>query len=439
MYDPSAFGELVLFLAITSICTIIATLQYERAIVIPDDDRSGHRLVRLTLLLGAASSIIIGVILYLLINIYPALGQSLKGTWYLIPVGVMALASMQTGNFWAIRNGEIGKLATARFLQALTVIAIQLLGIIYLDRNKFLIFGAIAGWLCAATILLFSAAARPPDGAYAAGLKIKETTGRYSKFAIFTMPSMLVTTTAREMPVFILMLAYSKDIVGFYALAYRMLLMPAAIFSKAISQALLVAARQEHMVKRTVSDASTTAFKIALTLSIIPFTGIALLAPDLFGLVFGEKWVTAGSYLSVLAPWAAIAFIASPISILFSFLEKQTTELKLNLFQGLIRTLVLGTAFIFKLPHLVLTFYSLASIIGYSLMIYILMDMSGVDKKLLLGAAGRDLIYAAALVGICSVVWRFAPFDSIYIVLPIVILSLLKPLFQIIDINKQSR
>ena len=63
----------------------------------------------------------------------------------------------------------------------------------------------------------------------------------------------------------------------------------------------------------------------------MPPTIILMLSgPALFALVFGDQWREAGRFAQWMAPWVYMVFVTSPLSQLFSVLEKQAQGLVFN-------------------------------------------------------------------------------------------------------------
>src|SRR5690606_4212429 len=50
---------------------------------------------------------------------------------------------------------------------------------------------------------------------------------------------------------------------------------------------------------------------------------LVIAAPELFAFVFGESWRQAGEFARWMAPWLYMVFITSPLSTLFSIMERQ--------------------------------------------------------------------------------------------------------------------
>ncbi|MBA7671549.1 hypothetical protein ES703_79708 [subsurface metagenome] len=430
-YAPAAFGEMALFQAIVSVLGVLVTLQYERSINVPEDDASALRLTQLALMIGAANIILLGIALVLFMQFSPVLWPGLKSIWYFIPIGSVGIVGLQVGSFWAIRMGEFRKLALARIFQPLTVISVQLLGIAFLPSGRFLIAGITAGWLCGGLILLSSIITRHRE------LKGEKLPGRmalarrYVNFARYSMPSMLLGAATREMPVFFLSAAFSKDIVGYYALANRLLIMPAALLGKAVAQSLLHTAKKEYHATGTVGQSSTFVLSLLISLSIIPFAVLALIAPEVFRFIFGAGWETAGIYLSILAPMTAIGFVTSPLGVLFSLLEKQPLEFRLNYILATAVTMALASAFLFSRATEVLALYSVVSSMGLCVVLWVIISISEAKWAVICSIGRSDLSLVVFLLAAIFLLGQFFPQGKMFIGAPLMVLVLVSPLMRI--------
>jgi len=93
LYTPEDFGLLAVFVSILGILSIIASLRYELAIPIAEDDKTALHLVVLCLLVVIAMAFLSGVIIFLagdwIVNVLDA--KSLGSYLYLLPVGVLLI------------------------------------------------------------------------------------------------------------------------------------------------------------------------------------------------------------------------------------------------------------------------------------------------------------------------------------------------------------
>jgi O-antigen/teichoic acid export membrane protein len=71
-------------------------------------------------------------------------------------------------------------------------------------------------------------------------------------------------------------------------------------------------------------------FSRLVTLGMLPMVMLSMVGRDAFAVVFGSNWAEAGVYAQILAMWTFFWFISSPLSALFSILEKQEYLLRIN-------------------------------------------------------------------------------------------------------------
>ena len=65
LYSPEEYGTLALFTAIVGICSVVATLRYELAIMLPDNDGDSVRIVILSIGIAFLLSVLLAVIILL--------------------------------------------------------------------------------------------------------------------------------------------------------------------------------------------------------------------------------------------------------------------------------------------------------------------------------------------------------------------------------------
>jgi O-antigen/teichoic acid export membrane protein len=82
-------------------------------------------------------------------------------------------------------------------------------------------------------------------------------------------------------------------------------------------------------------------FQRLLAIGFVPILLITVVAPDLFAIIFGARWWIAGEYVRWLSLWLLFVFISSPLSNIYSVLERQREGLVVNFIMFSTRLLVL--------------------------------------------------------------------------------------------------
>ena len=118
-----------------------------------------------------------------------------------------------------------------------------------------------------------------------------------------------------QLPPLILLALYDAQIVGLYALAQMIVVLPGSLISGSMGQAYLGEASK--MVREGSRELRSFYIKTVKHLSMIaiPLIGIpALCAPFIFPILFGEVWAEAGWYCWPLALMVIANFVVSPTS-----------------------------------------------------------------------------------------------------------------------------
>lgn len=335
LFAPEAFGVAALFTSIAGIIGVVACLRYELAIMLPKTDEQAANLLSISLFFGLIITGISFLIIFfaddLIVNLLNS--PELKQHLWLIPIAVFFTGIFTALNYWNSRTKHFGRLSIVRVISSVVTQTTKLgAGFAGFVSGGVLIGTGILGQIISTVILggkiwrndrhLFKASIRWEK--MIAGLK------RYKKFPIYGTWSALLNTASQQLPVIILAFYFSPKVVGFYALGRAVLSMPMNMVGGAVSQVFFQKASEAHNRTGDLSKVVEEVFKRLVSLGIFPGLLLTLIGEDLFVVAFGARWAEAGIYMQILGLWIFFQFISSPISTLFSVLEKQSYGLFFN-------------------------------------------------------------------------------------------------------------
>ena len=106
IYTPDDFGTLAVFASFLSIAAVIASLRYELAIPLPEDDKTAANVLALSLSIVVGNSLLAGILVWLfggkVVNVINA--PQLRPYLWLLPLGIFGVGTYQVLNYWAIRK-----------------------------------------------------------------------------------------------------------------------------------------------------------------------------------------------------------------------------------------------------------------------------------------------------------------------------------------------
>ncbi len=159
---------------------------------------------------------------------------------------------------------------------------------------------------------------------------ITRGTTRFRRFPLFGMWSALLSMASWQLPVLLLGALFSPAIAGLYLLGFRILQMPMKIAGNAMNKVFLQQGSEAHREGR-LAKLVEQLFTQIMRATLVPLAVLAVVAPELYKLVFGPDWTEAGLYTQILTPWALLWFLTGPFTGLFAILEQQPMQLRWNL------------------------------------------------------------------------------------------------------------
>lgn len=385
IYGPEAYGISTLFASITGAIGVIACLRYELAIMLPERDENAAGILAASIAFVSAvalTAFLMAAALHSEIASVLKAPELEKYLW-LVPLMVLASGTFLALNYWNSRTKEFGRLAVTRIFASAGTVATQLgTGLGGKINAGGLIGGQIAGQAIS-TALLGYLIWKKDHKILMQGFKwskIKEGIKRYKRFPLIDTWSALLNTASAQLPSFLLAYFFSPKIVGYYALSANLLSMPASLVGAAFAQVFYQKAAEAKR-NNTLHVVTEKTFNSLVSLGMFPILLLAVAGKEIVILVFGANWAEAGVYTQILSVWIFFNFLTSPISTLFSVLEKQPELLLFNnvLFMVRCSSLIIGG--MLNSPVISLVLFSLSNALVYFLILIIIFIMIGVPVK----------------------------------------------------------
>jgi O-antigen/teichoic acid export membrane protein len=383
LYSPEAFGVLALFISITSILVIVSCMRYEFAIMLPKSDKEAANLLCVSLAFVILISVLTlpvvwygGDVVLRWLN-----APNLLPFLWLVPLSVFVGGILLAFNYWNSRTKHFTRLSITRVISSSVIVSSQLsAGYSGYATGGSLIGANVTGQAVAATVLgwqiwrnekkLLLKSIRWKD--MIAGITL------YRKFPMYGTFSALLNTLSIQLPVIMLSIFFSPIIVGFYALGYRILKVPADIIGGAISQVFYQRASIAK-VDGCLAELVKNTLRWLMSLAVFPFLLMTMIGHDVFAIFFGQNWAEAGHYVQILSPWFFFAFLGSPISTLYIVIEKQEVGLLFNVLLVLLRAISLVIGGILGNIALALALFSFSGVFLWCCLGIYLIFKSGLD------------------------------------------------------------
>ncbi len=321
LYSPEEFGLFAIFLAITSIFGVVATMRYEMAIVQPEKNEDSVSLMLLSAFISISISLVLFIFIYLFNSeIKNFLGSSdIDAVLYWAPFTVLLIGLYKSLNYWHVRTKDFDMIAKSKVGKGVSMASVQIgLGTAAIAGG--LIIGYVVSFFVAFLILLRRLIT---GGAFSISgfdkSRVLKNAKRYKNMPKYSAFGAISNTVSSQMPIIVITKVYEMSVVGFFSLTVRVLSVPLSLVSEALGQVLLQKLVEMHHTQPEKKKPLVIKIFLILTLIMLPFIlVIFVFGEDIFAFAFGELWREAGAMASIFVFSIAIRFAVSPLSVVLT-------------------------------------------------------------------------------------------------------------------------
>jgi len=372
-YSTEVFGVFDVYFQIFNVLSILVTLRYEQAVVLPNTRKESVAVFFVSVFFTCILSLVFFIFILLFKNqlaIVFNISKDFSDWLLLVPLSVLLFSSYNALNYWFIANkafrvSSLNKIVR-RFIEGFFQLILGITG-----KSFGLIFGDIIGNF--ANILYGGIQARKlgffnylPDNTSF----LKETALRYKNFPTQGLIPNLLNTLCIALPVLFVSAKFNSETTGHFGLARMLISIPQVIVATSIGQVLL----QRFSQYRNNNKSILKDFKlVALLLFVFSIIGSAVFYPLskwIILFIFGEQWSEASILFKIMLLSFAFQFTVSPLSAIFIAMEK----LKLQAIWQVIYFISVASIGFFNFSSGVVHFtYILTIIVGSNYVLYFLL------------------------------------------------------------------
>ncbi|NIA30422.1 MAG: oligosaccharide flippase family protein [Actinobacteria bacterium] len=404
LYLPETIGVATLFAAIVIIFSSISGFRYELSILLPENESDGFLLFALHALFTLVMGLAVGFVVWLLKAQIALLFREPKLEFYMWFVGpsIIIFGFMNGLNYWNTRRKRFKLIATTKLLNSSFMVGVQLAsGFLGFATSGALVAGNVMGKFVEDFVQAWKALYDKSKEK----LKIDFSAifgllKRYKKFPIYYTGSTLINTLSWYVPSFMLAAFFSTQVVGYYAFAERVIRMPMNTVGRAISQVFFQRGAIAHR-EGSLDALYRDTVQLLSLLGLVPMVILTITGREIFTIILGAKWGEAGIFAQILALYAFVWFVTSPITTLLSVIERQEVSLYFNIVNLTTRVLSLIIGGLLKQPQLGLYLFAISGIIIYGWLLLWLGKVVGVPVIRTLGDMLKPTFLA--VIGVTSI------------------------------------
>lgn len=356
LYSPDDFGVLAQYLSIVGIISSIMCLRFDDAVFATTSSRQLKAVITIGLFSALAFVVlfsVIGVGLHFggvlhhssftftpTLILMLVLGAALQAVYLLLSNGV-------------VKSAEFGLLARTNAVRAISIVIFQIASAFtFSSRNMGLVYGDLVG-KCFGIIPLFSALKRKLSSYRVSSGLLQSVWKRNVRFVKISTPNALINVSASQLPALLFVFIYDYKIAGIYLMAQRVVGAPLALFGRAIAQ--VYSSNLSDYCKQGTDKLLEKYKQMASTIfkwTFFPVLMIAVLAPYTIGMILGEKWTSAGLYITALSPMLLAQIVVTSLSNTANIIGKQDLLFKWDILRIVTVVSIFATAYVAELSDL---------------------------------------------------------------------------------------
>ena len=314
IYSPGEMGTFALYTSVIAILALVSTARYDFAIISPRSGQSARILVQLVMIVSGTVLLSSTAVLVVWHFITAMSAGSAPAAWLWVALAGAFLSALQAGyGAYLLRSRRYRSLALTRVFMSVASAALA----IGMGSLGFGTWGLLISSLIALLLgtLLMTGQSPPALWKRSSGHRLTAVAKRYINYPRFDLPSSLIGVAGSQVPTLLLGVLFGSSFLGFYAIVDRICLAPLTVIGAAVGSVFRVRATQLALETGDFRQEYLRTFVRLILPAFIIFSPLVLFGPEIFSLVFGDKWRTAGEIAQVMAPLYFLRLIASPLSM----------------------------------------------------------------------------------------------------------------------------
>ena len=365
IYGSESYGFFGVFISITSIFSIINTLQLEYSIVLTKNKSSRKQIISFLLILSILITLLIAITAHLTSSLLTSFVS--ENILLLGIAGAYLLTQIKIFEHSLISENSFKKIALSKVLISTFAILFQLL-MFYFFPKEGLIYGYLIGFLLVSIYLLIIRFSQITS------IKIDELKvilNKNNTLVKFAFPSNFINAIANNIMPILIMACFSISESASYFLSIKILSAPLMLISNTVYSPYFKKATEYYNDNsKLLSNFTKKITANNALIMVISIILLNLLIAFFLKLFLGDQWTHLISYSLILSFLFFTKSVFSPISSIVEITNKNHIGLYFNIYLIIINLIAIGIGIYFNNSIICVLIMSLFSGIGYLIMYF---------------------------------------------------------------------
>lgn len=308
IYGPDVLGDFSIISSNVTIFGVIVSLGLIPAIMVPRDNDEAKGICRLLAKAILALSILLFFVLVLLPETKRLFSVSIGYGVACAALCVYLLFNSLSAVCYSYVNRQ--KLYKVLFWNpSIGTVSNAVIGIV-LGLLGFGLWGYLVGTIASSMILVVHMLthANPFTGRISGEYSSLRLLRKHKDFTFILLPSELIGTLARQVPVQMLSRFWGSVVLGSYSMCLVILDLPSKFLASPVNRVFYKEAMDRYHRGENIGDFSFRLIKANIKLAIIPIFILVIFGEPIFSFILGSRWSMAGSFASLLGIYKLMSF-----------------------------------------------------------------------------------------------------------------------------------
>ncbi len=343
MYAPEDFGLFNLFISIGGIIALLATGEYQSAILLPQREDEAATVARLACRVLGGWLVVVALTIPFsndIADLFEA-PELASVYWMLVPY-VFGIGAWAIYNAWLTRNRAFGGISTYQLHQSLLGSITKLL----FGWMKWLRTGLVLSSVLAPLLALLTEIFRSRNTFLtiwqSCPMSFRKVANKYRRFPLYSMPRSLLNTLSSNLPSLVLTPFFGMNQLGFFAMATTLAFRPVNMITASIHQVLFERVAQKVRDGQSVLKWLSRQWLMLAAVVVPCMILLAVFLPWFVRILLGEGWDETAQLILYMLPWVTCVFLVAPLAFISEVFGKQKLFLIIETIYLALRLLAMG-------------------------------------------------------------------------------------------------
>lgn len=362
MYAPDDFGLLNLFLSMGGVLALVASAEYQYAILLPKEQKSAAAIWQVGMMCVLGVSLVVVLSIPFAEPIAAMFNAPLLASWYwALPIYVMLIGTWSLLNYWLSRGKQFGTVGRFQVTQTLAnaggKIALGAAGFLRGGLIMSALIGPLAGLLSCVNKIKTSWRELMRIDRGECGRMARE----YKKFPAFSLPRALVNNVSGNLGLWMLTPVFGLEAVGYFGMAVTLAFRPLNVISSSLYQVLFQRTSERVQNREHIKDMFRQFVQKMGVLVGMVFAALYWVLPMLCRWLLSDGWEETGELIQLMLPWLFFSMLVAPICFLSDVFQKQKIGLLFEVLLVTMRAVGLLMGILMNDFHLAILAYGMGS------------------------------------------------------------------------------